>query len=89
MNATTFPPHFLEQLNAEPGFDKANFVEAHQNGSTITSIRLNPFKPSGIKTDKQVPWCADGRYLDTRPSFTFDPLFMRVLIMYRRHRLCL
>jgi 16S rRNA C967 or C1407 C5-methylase (RsmB/RsmF family) len=22
-----------------------------------------------------VPWCADGFYLDTRPSFTFDPVF--------------
>ncbi|MEO6150135.1 MAG: RNA methyltransferase, partial [Mucilaginibacter sp.] len=27
------------------------------------------------KTGKNVPWCADGYYLDARPSFTFDPLF--------------
>ncbi|RWY46279.1 methyltransferase RsmF C-terminal domain-like protein [Mucilaginibacter gilvus] len=75
MDTPSFPPHFLEQLNAEPGFDKQNFVDAHQSGASITSIRINPFKPSGIKTDKQVPWCADGYYLNTRPSFTFDPSF--------------
>ncbi|RYY25801.1 MAG: RNA methyltransferase, partial [Chitinophagaceae bacterium] len=39
------------------------------------SIRLNPFKPSVVKTGKNVSWCAEGYYLDARPSFTFDPLF--------------
>lgn len=42
------------------------------------SIRLNPFKagavPEGIAAEP-VPWCAEGRYLATRPSFTLDPLF--------------
>jgi 16S rRNA C967 or C1407 C5-methylase (RsmB/RsmF family) len=75
MDNYNFPPHFLENLNTEPGFDSESFVGAHQSEAAPTSIRINPFKPSALKTDSQVPWCAEGFYLDTRPSFTFDPLF--------------
>ena len=42
-----------------------------------TSIRLNPFKCKegvDVKGDA-IPWCpATGRYLLSRPNFTFDPL---------------
>jgi len=75
MSEYLFPENFLESLAGEPGFDRQNFMEAHQNGATLTSIRLNPFKKAVIKMDEQVPWCAEGLYLNTRPSFTFDPLF--------------
>jgi len=75
MSNYTFPQNFLASLSAENGFDEQNFINAHQFLDAPTSIRLNPFKPSAIKTDQQVPWCADGFYLNTRPSFTFDPLF--------------
>lgn len=43
-----------------------------------TSIRLNPFKYKCDKTTKGgiIPWCPEtGRYLASRPNFTFDPLF--------------
>src|ERR1700722_15127005 len=70
-----FPINFLESLTDEPGFDSANFTNAHLFVDAPTSIRINPFKPSSIKTDQQVPWCKEAFYLDTRPSFTFDPLF--------------
>ena len=75
MNNYSFPENFLASLSAENGFDEQHFINAHQLLETPTSIRLNPFKPSALKTDEQVPWCADGFYLNTRPSFTFDPLF--------------
>ena len=76
MQSHQFPANFLESLSAEPAFDPAGFIAAHQlTGSAPTSIRVNPFKPVALKTDGQVPWCAKGYYLDTRPSFTFDPLF--------------
>lgn len=42
------------------------------------SIRINPFKPSDLShlgDDGAVPWCPQGRYLPSRPSFTLDPLF--------------
>jgi len=75
MNKQIFPPNFLGSLSDEPGFAHENFINVHKNSVAPTSIRLNPFKPSSVKKAEQVPWCPDGYYLDTRPSFTFDPLF--------------
>lgn len=75
MSDYNFPENFLDSLNGTPGFEPENFAAAHQNSASPTSIRVNPFKPSAVKTDGQVPWCAEGYYLDDRPSFTFDPLF--------------
>ncbi len=75
MQKHQFPANFLDSLINEPGFDLENFIEVHQNNSSPTSIRVNPFKKSALKTGEQVPWCAEGLYLDVRPSFTFDPLF--------------
>ncbi len=70
-----FPANFLESLITEQGFDSVNFTKAHRFAEPPTSIRANPFKKTALKTDGQVPWCSEGYYLDTRPSFTFDPLF--------------
>lgn len=40
----------------------------------VTSIRYNPRK--GKKEhETNIPWTRHGKYLDARPSFTFDPLF--------------
>ena len=46
-------------------------------GEVPTSIRLNPFKcQEGEDVEGEpIPWCpSTGRYLSTRPNFTFDPL---------------
>jgi 16S rRNA C967 or C1407 C5-methylase (RsmB/RsmF family)/NOL1/NOP2/fmu family ribosome biogenesis protein len=75
MDELVFPENFLASLLCETGFDHANFVNAHFNHQSPVSVRLNPFKPSALKTDAKVPWCQDGYYLNVRPSFTFDPLF--------------
>ncbi len=75
MSAADFPPNFLSGISGSPGFDTENFIKAHAEADSPTSIRLNPFKPSSIKSSNPVPWCPEGYYLDTRPSFTFDPLF--------------
>ena len=43
-----------------------------------TSIRLNPYKPCRVNLEivkAPIPWCKDAYYLNTRPAFTFDPLF--------------
>lgn len=39
------------------------------------SIRLNPFKGYAGPDGTPVPWSPYGRILDSRPSFTLDPLF--------------
>ena len=75
MNNPAFPPNFLNSIAGSPGLDAENFSKEHQTGESPTSIRLNPFKPSAIKGDEKVAWCNEGYYLNSRPSFTFDPLF--------------
>jgi 16S rRNA C967 or C1407 C5-methylase (RsmB/RsmF family)/NOL1/NOP2/fmu family ribosome biogenesis protein len=75
MSDLQFPENFLLKLTGSPGFEAGNFTKAHENPDAVTSIRLNPFKRSVIKSNQQVPWCSEGYYLDSRPSFTFDPLF--------------
>ena len=39
------------------------------------SIRLNPFKGCAGPEGTLVPWSPYGRILESRPSFTLDPLF--------------
>ena len=75
INESIFPKNFLSSLSGEPGFDAENFIDTQKSIESPTSIRLNPFKKASVQTDQQVPWCAEGYYLDKRPSFTFDPLF--------------
>lgn len=72
------PEKLLQSLQEIKGFDQTAFIQTHQSGGQITSIRLNPFKPT---VDHQqsanllpVPWSSHGYYLPERPSFTFDPL---------------
>jgi 16S rRNA C967 or C1407 C5-methylase (RsmB/RsmF family)/NOL1/NOP2/fmu family ribosome biogenesis protein len=72
-------PHALiESLKDVNGFDETSFKEVHQSNHQITSIRINPAKPSslkGLQIEGNVPWCYAGRYLSIRPSFTLDPAF--------------
>ena len=56
------------------------FCKGLQQSSPV-SIRINPFKTNKTRqvADNFVPthvaWCAEGFYLNSRPNFTFDPLF--------------
>lgn len=53
--------------------DESTALLAALAGEGPISIRLNPCKQASISGDP-VPWCANGRYLPERPSFTLDPL---------------
>lgn len=75
MQKMNFPDDFLPSLAGEPGFDRANFLDAHQNIAAPVSVRTNPYKPVTMPAIARVPWCTAGFYLGSRPSFTFDPLF--------------
>ena len=75
INPGDFPENFLASISGEPGFDAESFKSAHQNNNPPVSIRVNPFKNYQPVTINNVPWCKEGCYLDSRPSFTFDPLF--------------
>lgn len=73
------PQQLIQSLEDVKGFDKEAFVQTHAQPLQVTSIRLNPAKPTDAVNDLQiervVPWCETGRYLSERPSFTFDPAF--------------
>lgn len=71
------PVHFINSIKTANGFDEASFTEVHEKEEKITSVRLNPFKLTrpDFETNEKVNWCDTGFYLNTRPSFTFDPLF--------------
>ncbi len=73
------PEIFLQSIKEVPGFDRTAFEAVHAGEEKVTSIRINPVKQPGIaapfRIKNKVPWCADGYYLQQRPSFTFDPLF--------------
>lgn len=75
MNTSGFPPDFLNSIAASPGFDSESFVQTQFDANAPTSIRINPFKKTGIVYTDKVQWCDQAFYLETRPSFTFDPLF--------------
>jgi 16S rRNA C967 or C1407 C5-methylase (RsmB/RsmF family)/NOL1/NOP2/fmu family ribosome biogenesis protein len=70
------PATLLASLQAVKGFDEKAFVEVHQSGAQVVSLRYNPQKDAAIKKEgDKVPWSSEGYYLDERPSFTLDPLF--------------
>lgn len=75
MNDASFPANFISSLNNAPGFGAENFINAHQIIPSPVSLRINPYKYQPVYNGVQVPWCAEGFYLEQRPSFTFDPLF--------------
>lgn len=77
------PLALLQSLQNVKGFNEEAFIQVHQSGQQITSIRLNPVKfiPQlaeqnlKFKTEGHVLWSSNGCYLSERPSFTLDPLF--------------
>jgi NOL1/NOP2/sun family putative RNA methylase len=70
------PLALLHSLQHIKGFDEAAFVAVHNTAAQIAAVRLNPAKESHIQNPKsKIPWSSEGYYLNTRPSFTLDPLF--------------
>lgn len=75
------PAQLLHSLANIPGFNKEAFEKIHTSGVRDTSIRFNPEKLTGsidqlsFIIESKIPWADKGYYLESRPSFTFDPLF--------------
>lgn len=60
------------------GTDGFNRLMEGLGQEAMVSVRLNPTKvlpQELIERTALVPWCKYGRYLERRPTFTFDPLF--------------
>jgi NOL1/NOP2/sun family putative RNA methylase len=67
------PNAFIKRIEQQLQSEAADFFMALENPPAI-SIRLNPAK-AVLKTGQPIPWCAEGMYLESRPSFTLDPFF--------------
>ena len=74
------PEAFITRTKDLLGGEWGAFEQALNEESPV-SIRLNPQKISSealsetLPLIESVPWCAEGYYLNSRPSFTLDPLF--------------
>ena len=73
----TLPEDFIKYTQELMGEEL--FLQLKQGiteGEAPTSIRLNPFKckEGEDAPGEPIPWCpSTGRYLSSRPNFTFDP----------------
>ena len=73
----TLPEDFIQYTQELMGDEL--FLQLKQGiteGEAPTSIRINPFKckEGEDAAGEPIPWCpSTGRYLSTRPNFTFDP----------------
>ncbi len=70
-----FPEDFRNRILYQKYINAEALLKALAEPSPV-SIRLNPAKwtKKPLNADP-VPWCSNGYYLETRPSYTLDPLF--------------
>ena len=70
-----FPERFIQRIRTQEYIDANGLLKAMQEPSPV-SIRINSSKWNAKpQSSEPVPWCATGFYLESRPSFTLDPLF--------------
>lgn len=76
------PQDFIDMMQKQIGSEETNKLQDAIGLPSPTSIRINPIKKCENPSDSvlaeewnEVKWCKEGRLLNERPSFTFDPLF--------------
>lgn len=75
------PEPFVARVVRDLGAAEGRALCAALDTPPAVSVRLHPLKsapgclPRVAEGAAPVPWCAEGRYLDERPSFTLDPAF--------------
>ena len=66
---------FIEQTKKLFGEERYSRFEEGLSEEPVVSVRVNPRKHGVEFTAPTVKWASDAYYLDSRPSFTADPLF--------------
>ena len=75
MSVNLFPEEFIQRITAQEYIDSEAILLALREPSPV-SIRINQGKWNKQPVDAEpVPWCRNGFYLASRPSYTLDPLF--------------
>lgn len=68
------PERFNSSMRALLQDQYPQFVASLMEPSPV-SIRINPLKAPASPAQQPVAWARDGKYLESRPVFTLDPLF--------------
>lgn len=68
------PEAFVANMRRELGDKEAELLFSALDSEPITSIRLNPRKRADVFEGRSIGWSEHGRYLESRPQFTLDPL---------------
>ncbi len=66
---------FIEQTKKLFGEERYSRFTDGLNKEPVVSVRINPRKRGAEFNTETVKWASDAYYLDSRPSFTADPLF--------------
>lgn len=70
-----FPESFIKRIKQQDYINSEELISALKMPSPV-SIRINRKKWNHRPVNSSpVPWCSDGCYLESRPSYTLDPLF--------------
>ena len=70
-----FPEEFITRIGSQKLIDPEALLKSLSESEPV-SIRLNPAKwKEKPMSAQKVPWCETGWYLNSRPSYTLDPLF--------------
>ncbi|MFM6954625.1 MAG: methyltransferase RsmF C-terminal domain-like protein [Sphingobacteriaceae bacterium] len=70
------PEALIDSLKRIATPEVPTFIQLHKSEETLTSVRMNPSKPSSVfLKEEAIGWSTEGKYLAKRPSFTADPLF--------------
>jgi len=70
-----YPERFIQRIYSQKYIDAEGLLKALDEPSPV-SIRINRSKLDMIPLNSRpVPWCSNGFYLESRPSYTLDPLF--------------
>lgn len=77
MEKGELPIDFIHQMgNILDENELAAFISSVISTSSVTGIRFNPLKASGLnESGTPIPWAQRGFILDNRPNFTLDPSF--------------
>jgi len=72
---TNLPLALYQRLERQLA-DQFEAFNSAMDAPVPVSIRLNPRKLTGsFDSSRTIPWCSFGKYLESRPRFTDDPLF--------------
>ena len=74
MAETNYPKSFLRRMKTMLGGEYEAFIKSLDDDVPV-SLRINPLKhTSAFEDNEKISWCQQGRFLNNRPDFIFDPL---------------